>query len=75
MKYCHIREGVFVSRPNRFIAMVELVYIKKGKGNLTVDFREYPVSGPCMVLILPVPSAQKDGNYLPCSWQPCCENT
>ena len=24
MKYCHIREGVFVSRPNRFIAMVEL---------------------------------------------------
>ena len=32
---------------------LELVYIKKGKGNLTVDFREYPVSGPCMVLILP----------------------
>lgn len=24
MKYCNIREGVFISRPNRFIAMVEL---------------------------------------------------
>lgn len=24
MKYCNIREGVFVSRPNRFIAMVEV---------------------------------------------------
>ena len=32
---------------------VELVYIKKGRGNLTVDFTEYPVSGPSMVLILP----------------------
>ena len=32
---------------------MELVYIKKGRGNLTVDFTEYPVSGPSMVLILP----------------------
>lgn len=32
---------------------VELVYIKKGCGRLTVDFREYPVCGPSLVLILP----------------------
>lgn len=32
---------------------VELVYVKKGKGRLVVDFLDYPVQGPCLVLILP----------------------
>lgn len=43
----------FTTVPLHWHDEVELVYIKKGRGNLTVDFREYPVSGPSLVLILP----------------------
>ena len=32
---------------------MELIYIKKGIGRITVDFREYKVTGPSLVLILP----------------------
>ena len=32
---------------------LELIYIKKGMGRITVDFREYKVKGPTLVLILP----------------------
>ena len=32
---------------------MELIYIKKGMGLITVDFREYKVTGPTLVLILP----------------------
>ena len=32
---------------------MELIYIKKGKGIVTVDFRQYTVAGPSIVLILP----------------------
>jgi len=32
---------------------LELIYIKKGSGKITVDFKEYPVKGPALVLILP----------------------
>lgn len=32
---------------------LELIYIKKGAGIITVDFKEHPVKGPTLVLILP----------------------
>ena len=32
---------------------LELIYIKKGMGRITVDFLEYKVKGPALVLILP----------------------
>ena len=32
---------------------LELIYIKKGMGRITVDFREYKVKGPTLALILP----------------------
>ena len=32
---------------------VELIYIKKGRGAVTVDFRQYKVQGPTLLLILP----------------------
>jgi AraC-like DNA-binding protein len=32
---------------------MELIYIKKGQGTVTVDFREYAVKSPALVLILP----------------------
>ena len=32
---------------------IELIYIKKGAGQVTVDFRQYKVSGNTIVLILP----------------------
>ena len=32
---------------------LELIYIKKGMGRITVDFREYKVKGPTLVLIHP----------------------
>lgn len=32
---------------------MEIVYIKKGRGTVTVDFRAYTVSAPAIVLILP----------------------
>jgi AraC-like DNA-binding protein len=32
---------------------LELVYIKKGCGTITVDFREYPVKAPALLIILP----------------------
>ena len=32
---------------------VELIYIKKGRGAVTVDFHQYKVQGPTLLLILP----------------------
>lgn len=32
---------------------IELIYIKKGIGNITVDLRQHKVQGPTLVLILP----------------------
>jgi AraC-like DNA-binding protein len=32
---------------------LELIYVKKGAGIVTVDFREYHVKAPCLLLILP----------------------
>ena len=32
---------------------VELIYIKKGRGAVTVDFHQYKVLGPTLLLILP----------------------
>ncbi|MCI7108245.1 MAG: AraC family transcriptional regulator [Lachnospiraceae bacterium] len=32
---------------------IELIYIKKGVGSITVDFQQYKVKGPTLVLILP----------------------
>ena len=32
---------------------MEIIYVKKGSGQVTVDFSEYHVSAPCIVLILP----------------------
>lgn len=32
---------------------IELIYIKKGIGSITVDFQQYKVKGPTLVLILP----------------------
>lgn len=32
---------------------MELIYVKKGYGSITVDFRQYKVKGPTLVLILP----------------------
>lgn len=32
---------------------LELIYVKKGMGNITVDFRTYQVKAPSIVLILP----------------------
>lgn len=43
----------FASVPPHWHDEMELIYIKKGKGIVHVDFRTYPVSGPTIVLILP----------------------
>ena len=32
---------------------MELIYIKKGRGHISVDFKEYQVTAPSLVLILP----------------------
>lgn len=32
---------------------LELIYVKKGSGNITVDLKKYPVTAPALVLILP----------------------
>lgn len=32
---------------------IEIIYVKKGKGNITVDFRQYIVKAPTIVLIIP----------------------
>lgn len=43
----------FTTVPLHWHDEVELVYIKKGRGILTVDLQEYAVCGPNLVLILP----------------------
>lgn len=43
----------FSSVPPHWHDEMELIYIKKGKGVVSVDFREYQVKGPTIVLILP----------------------
>lgn len=43
----------FASVPPHWHDEMELIYIKKGKGIVHVDFRTYPVCGPTIVLILP----------------------
>jgi AraC-like DNA-binding protein len=43
----------FASVPTHWHDEMELIYIKKGKGLVTVDFRTYPVRAPSLVLILP----------------------
>ena len=32
---------------------IEIIYVKKGKGCITVDFRQYVVKAPTIVLIIP----------------------
>lgn len=43
----------FASVPPHWHDEMELIYIKKGKGIVQVDFRTYTVTGPTLALILP----------------------
>lgn len=43
----------FASVPPHWHDEMELIYIKKGKGVVQVDFRTYTVTGPTLALILP----------------------
>ena len=43
----------FASVPLHWHEEVEIIYIKRGKGIVTVDFNEYPVSEGTIVLIMP----------------------
>jgi AraC-like DNA-binding protein len=43
----------FASVPTHWHDEMELIYVKKGKGTVTVDFHTYTVSAPSLVLILP----------------------
>ena len=43
----------FPSVPLHWHDEMEIIYIKKGQGLVTVDFRQYKVNGPTIILILP----------------------
>lgn len=43
----------FASVPPHWHDEMEIIYIKKGRGTVSVDFRTYMVTGPSIVLILP----------------------
>lgn len=43
----------FTRVPLHWHEEMEIIYIKKGKGSVTVDFKQYKVTGPTLVLILP----------------------
>jgi AraC-like DNA-binding protein len=43
----------FASVPTHWHDEMEIIYIKKGRGNVTVDFSTYAVTGPSLVVILP----------------------